>query len=144
MHPTSYDKPINVIIDYDWEGNRINIIPSVYGKDDFEEYVKTVFREANTLRKRLYIDKKNLMSHISKVQFPRGNSQGSNNNITYKDDYIKSVYEKKYYQFAGENSETSDKHSLMNAKKMLAKGENTEYVRKLTGWFKGVDGKFSK
>lgn len=47
-----------------------------------------------------------------------------------------------YYQFAGEGSETADKHSLLNARKMLANGEDAEYVRKTTGWFKGVDGKF--
>lgn len=31
------------------------------------------------------------MSHISRVQFPRGNSKGSNNIIRYKEDIIKSV-----------------------------------------------------
>ncbi len=36
----------------------------------------------------------NLMSHISKVQFPRGNSKGSINNITYKEDILKSLYDK--------------------------------------------------
>ena len=34
------------------------------------------------------------MSHISKVQFPRGNSKGSNNIIRYKEDIIKSVIKK--------------------------------------------------
>lgn len=48
----------------------------------------------------------------------------------------------KFYQFAGENSETADKYSLKNAKKMLKDGVNPETVRKETGWFKGVDGKF--
>lgn len=57
------------------------------------------------------------------------------------DDKAVKVLEK-YYQFAGEGSETADKHSLLNARKMLANGEDAEYVRKTTGWFKGVDGKF--
>lgn len=57
------------------------------------------------------------------------------------DDKAVKVLEK-YYQFAGEGSETADKYSLKNAKKMLKDGVNPETVRKETGWFKGVDGKF--
>ena len=60
--------------------------------------------------------------------------------VVFDDKAVKVL--EKYYQFAGEGSETADKHSLLNARKMLANGEDAEYVRKTTGWFKGVDGKF--
>ena len=60
--------------------------------------------------------------------------------VIFNGDNIKTL--NKYYQFAGEGSETADKYSLLNARKMLADGQDAEYVRKTTGWFKGVDGKF--
>lgn len=85
-------KPINVIIDYDWTGNRVNIIPTVYGREEFENYVNKCFKE----NKIVYTDEKNLLSHISKVQFPRGNSKGYNTIITDKGDLFKSS--KKYFQ----------------------------------------------
>lgn len=85
-------KPINVIIDYDWTGNRVNIIPTVYGREEFENYVNKCFKE----NKIVYTDEKNLLSHISKVQFPRGNSKGYNTIITDKGDLFKSS--KKYSQ----------------------------------------------
>ena len=46
------------------------------------------------------------------------------------------------HQFAGEKAENNDKFKLSEAKKRLKNGEDAETVRKQTGWFKGVDGKF--
>ena len=86
-HPTAVNEVdkdgliINVVIDYDKNGKRINIIPTAYGRNNFDNYIKNLQKE----NKILYIDKKNLLSHISKVQFPRGNSKGSNNSIIYKE-----------------------------------------------------------
>lgn len=47
-----------------------------------------------------------------------------------------------FNQFAGANAQTADTHSLAMAEKRLADGEDAEKVRKETGWFKGVDGKW--
>jgi len=46
------------------------------------------------------------------------------------------------YSFAGENAKTADKYQLATAKERLANGEDKEVVRRETGWFMGVDGKF--
>lgn len=46
------------------------------------------------------------------------------------------------YQFAGERAATADKFRLDNAKERIERGEDAEAVRKETGWFKGVDGKW--
>lgn len=45
-------------------------------------------------------------------------------------------------QFAGPNAQTADKLALSTAQQRLDGGENTEKVRKETGWFKGADGKW--
>ena len=46
------------------------------------------------------------------------------------------------YTFAGENAATADKSLLAEAKKRTENGEDSETVRKETGWFKGYDGKW--
>jgi len=46
------------------------------------------------------------------------------------------------YSFAGENAKTADKYQLATAKERLANGDDKEAVRRDTGWFKGVDGKW--
>ena len=81
-----------MIIDYDWKGERVNIIPTAYGRNKFNDYVKKVLKEAVTLNKTLYIDKKNLLLHCGRVQFPKRSTKGSKDNVTYKDDFIKSLY----------------------------------------------------
>ena len=79
------NNPINVIIDYDWTGNKINIIPSVYGKEEFDSYLKTCIKQ----NKIIYTNKKVLTSR-TRVQFPRG-SKNFNNIITDKEDIINSI-----------------------------------------------------
>jgi hypothetical protein len=44
--------------------------------------------------------------------------------------------------FAGQNAQTADKYQLSTAQERLTKGDDAEQVRKDTGWFKGVDGKW--
>ena len=44
--------------------------------------------------------------------------------------------------FAGEGAATADKMALATARQRVEAGENAETVRKETGWFKGVDGKW--
>ena len=46
------------------------------------------------------------------------------------------------YQFAGPMAETADRLQLSNAEQMLSEGKDAEEIRKETGWFKGVDGKW--
>lgn len=46
------------------------------------------------------------------------------------------------YTFAGENAATANKSLLSEAKKRTENGEDSETVRKETGWFRGYDGKW--
>lgn len=46
------------------------------------------------------------------------------------------------YLFVGENSKLANKLTLTKAKQMLKDGEDSETIRKATGWFKGYDGKW--
>ena len=46
------------------------------------------------------------------------------------------------FSYAGENAATSNKSMLAMAQKMLADGKGSEEIRKQTGWFKGLDGKW--
>jgi len=46
------------------------------------------------------------------------------------------------YSFAGPGAATADVHSLATARTRLADGENSELVRKETGWHLGPDGKW--
>ncbi len=46
------------------------------------------------------------------------------------------------FSFAGEFSKGSDKRSLRTAKKRIGAGDSKEDVRKDTGWFDGIDGKW--
>lgn len=46
------------------------------------------------------------------------------------------------YLFAGENAFDVPKGKLNEARQMRLYGENNEDIRKATGWFKGVDGKY--
>nr|WP_314741337.1 LPD23 domain-containing protein [uncultured Haemophilus sp.] len=46
------------------------------------------------------------------------------------------------YSFAGENAQNADHSSLEKAKADMANGKDAETVRKETGWFKGIDGKW--
>lgn len=46
------------------------------------------------------------------------------------------------YQFAGPMAETADRLQLSKAEQMLSEGKEAEEIRKETGWFKGVDGKW--
>lgn len=46
------------------------------------------------------------------------------------------------FQFAGPESETADKHALTTAKKLIEDGIRPSEVRRKTGWFKGLDGKW--
>ena len=48
----------------------------------------------------------------------------------------------KEYSFAGERAATADKSLLEIAKQRTENGEDSETVRKETGWFKGYDGKW--
>lgn len=48
----------------------------------------------------------------------------------------------RFYQFAGTQSQTAALDELERAKGLLAQGVNAEDIRKQTGWFKGVDGKW--
>ena len=47
-----------------------------------------------------------------------------------------------HYSFAGENAKTADPMRLDDAKKRIAAGEDSEAVRRETGWFQGLDGKW--
>ena len=46
------------------------------------------------------------------------------------------------YAFAGEKAKTADKMKLDTAKQMIRDGKDSETVRKETGWFRGMDGKW--
>lgn len=46
------------------------------------------------------------------------------------------------YSFAGERAVTADKSLLETAKQRIENGEDSETVRRETGWFKGYDGKW--
>lgn len=46
------------------------------------------------------------------------------------------------FSFAGQSSQTADKHALSSAQSRLDEGESAEKVRQDTGWFKGNDGKW--
>lgn len=46
------------------------------------------------------------------------------------------------YSYAGENANSADADSLNRAKEMEKSGEDSETIRKETGWFKGYDGKW--
>ncbi len=56
------NKPIFVIIDYDWEGKRNNIIPSAYGKDEASKYIKDAYNNGEIVYKN-----KNLLSRTAGV-----------------------------------------------------------------------------
>lgn len=45
-------------------------------------------------------------------------------------------------QFAGPNAKTADLSQLSMAREMLKSGADPDEVRRTTGWFKGLDGKF--
>ena len=44
--------------------------------------------------------------------------------------------------YAGQNAETADVATLDEARQRIADGEDSETVRKETGWFRGMDGKW--
>ena len=46
------------------------------------------------------------------------------------------------HSFAGENAKTANHSLLAQAKSAVANGANPEEIRKQTGWFQGVDGKW--
>ena len=48
----------------------------------------------------------------------------------------------KEYSFAGERAATADRSLLETAKQRIENGEDSETVRRETGWFKGYDGKW--
>lgn len=136
------NKPINVIVDYDWTGNKINIIPSVYGREEFDIYLENCIKQ----NKIIYTNKKVLTSR-TRVQFPRG-SKNSNNIITDKEDIINSIVKKFsniHYQFIGKDGakENSTLFNLYNtAIKMESAGSLPIQIKNATGWFKGIDGKW--
>ena len=74
-----------VIVDYDWTGNKINIIPSVYGRNKFDSYLKSCIEQ----NKIIYANRKVLTSR-ARVQFPRG-SKNSSNIIIDKEDIVNSL-----------------------------------------------------
>lgn len=47
-----------------------------------------------------------------------------------------------FFQFAGESARTADKFALGKAQQLLESGLSAEEVRKQTGWFNGVDGRW--
>jgi hypothetical protein len=49
---------------------------------------------------------------------------------------------KSKYSFGGENAKTANISALNDAKSRIANGEDSETVRRETGWFKGYDGKW--
>lgn len=49
---------------------------------------------------------------------------------------------KKKFSFAGENSKTADKGALARAMVMKNQGADNETIRKETGWFQGMEGKW--
>lgn len=46
------------------------------------------------------------------------------------------------FMFAGERAQTADTQALAEAKQRLEAGQDAEQVRRATGWFQGVDGKW--
>ena len=56
----------------------------------------------------------------------------------------KSVPREKYekFSFAGRESATADKSALQQAEELAQKGVPNETIRKQTGWYKGMDGKW--
>ena len=46
------------------------------------------------------------------------------------------------YSFAGTNAETADRSLLDRARQMEERGRDNEQIRKETGWFRGMDGKW--
>ena len=46
------------------------------------------------------------------------------------------------YSFAGTNAETADRSLLDRARQMEERGRDNEHIRKETGWFRGMDGKW--
>lgn len=56
----------------------------------------------------------------------------------------KSVPREKYekFSFAGRESATADKSALQQAEELAQKGVPNETIRKQTGWYKGIDGKW--
>lgn len=77
------EKYIFVIIDYDWQGKKNNIIPSVYGKDEYLEYIKKAY-----INNEIVYQDKNLMISGSRVQFPRCNPKVSNTIINDINEYF--------------------------------------------------------
>lgn len=47
-----------------------------------------------------------------------------------------------FFQFAGQNARTADMYSLVEAQDQIKQGRSPEAVRRRTGWFQGVDGRW--
>ncbi len=54
----------------------------------------------------------------------------------------KSEEAKPKFSFAGEKARTADKKALEEAKRMAANGADADAIRRKTGWFKGMDGRW--
>ncbi len=71
----------------------------------------------------------------------RSNKESSKGKADSIDGSASSIPKSKH-SYAGERALTANRLELSTAKQMLKDGEDSETIRKLTGWFKGMDGKW--
>lgn len=108
---------IFAIIEYDWQGKKNNIIPSVYGKDSYLKYIQNAY-----LNNEIVYQNKNLKISGSQVQFPRCNQKVSNNIINGIQDKINpNVNEHEV-----NNDKEQEMELIKELKKLINKAENSK------------------
>ena len=119
------EKYIFVIIDYDWQGKKNNIIPSVYGKDEYLEYIKKAY-----INNEIVYQDKNLKISGSRVQFPRCNPKVSNTIINDINEYFNpNVKESKTMEIdnaRGFDGEEGDWITIKGVHVFVKKGQSKE------------------
>lgn len=84
----------------------------------------------------------NLFEAIETKQTPKGVAMFSVGRRNLDRQLIEEIEPAERFMFAGPQAETADIHALASAKDRLEAGTSSEVVRKETGWFRGVDGKW--
>lgn len=119
-----------------------NKVATVFGRDDFFDYIQKEIRNGNLVR----IKNRNTQASELKATHASSYSKNvSNNSISQtaeKSQEKSSERSELKYSFGGRNSKTANSSLLTRAQQMQSEGINSEDIRQETGWFRGYDGKW--
>ncbi len=119
-----------------------NKVATVFGRDDFFNYIQKEIRNGNLVRIKNRSTQASELKATHASSYSKNASDNSIRQDTENSQEKSSEKSELKYSYAGRTSRTARPSLLKKAQQMESEGKDSEDIRQETGWFRGYDGEW--